>query len=497
MDDVIDVPLESEDAAPLEPFNVEAALLRKRELELEKKRTELVKRNGIAFYKPHPGQDRFHRAGDKKFRMVRCGNRYGKSTMGCAEDVAWLIGKRPWYIEGDPARYAGLPQRAVKGLVITTDWDKVREVWSGDSGKLWTFLPAGSVKSTRRNHSGAVDEIVLNNGSILRFDTVQSFKKDPQGSESSDWDFVHIDEPCPELMFVAAARGLVDRGGSAWFTLTPLHEFWINDLFFPQKGTKPKFEPSQIWAMQGNTRENPHLTAAGIEAFTALLTPDEIECRLNGIPLELSGLVYKQFNYEKHVLTKPPRGWGGFDDPPRDYVVHVAIDTHPQTPHAVLFVAVNQLGQRFIYDELFVKTDAESLANLILMKLHGRVHGDIKCEPAAWINDPVTESCLAEEFGKHGLYVQKASKAKTFGILKMQGEFRKEGSIYINPQCQRFLWELNRYAFDKENKPADKDDHLMECMYRIFINDPQWYDEQSDNTAVADQAITGDLDYNF
>jgi len=33
------------------------------------------------------------------------------------------------------------------------------------------------------------------------------------GSESSDFDFVHVDEPCPEPMYKAAARGLIDRNG--------------------------------------------------------------------------------------------------------------------------------------------------------------------------------------------------------------------------------------------------------------------------------------------
>jgi len=142
---------------------------------------------------PHPGQDAFHRAGGRKYRMVRCGNRYGKSTMGAAEDVAWLKGERVWLPKNDPARYIGIPQRPVKGLVITTDWDKVDEIWTSERGdqpgKIWRFLAKGEVKSKKRNHSGAIEQIELNNGSVLRFDTVESFKKNPMASESSDWDF--------------------------------------------------------------------------------------------------------------------------------------------------------------------------------------------------------------------------------------------------------------------------------------------------------------------
>lgn len=471
----------------------EVLLLRQKKAKLAKL-LELRDKNGIAFYRPHAGQEAFHAAAGKRYRMVRCGNRWGKSSCGCAEDIAWCLGHRPWYAEGDPRRTLGIPQRPVKGLVITTDWDKVNEIWTQQGGrgksrgKIWQLAPEGSIVHTVRNHSGAIETIFWKNGSILKFDTVESYKKNPMGSESSDWDFVHVDEPCPRGMFIAAARGLMDRGGSAWFTLTPLNEFWINDLFFPRKGTEALFPPDKIWARQGDTRENSYLSAESIAEFERFLTPEERECRLKGIPMELSGLVYKGFNYDRHVLQAVPAGWEDFDRPPKDYIIYTSIDTHPQTPHAVLFVAVNQLGQRFIYDELFVSTDPEQFAALVLSKQAGYYSTPTKCEPAAWISDPITGTCLAEEFAKHGLYVEEASKAKTFGIMKMQAEWRKN-NVFVSPNCTRFLFEINRYCYNKENKPIDKDDHLMECMYRLFINDPIWFDPDTANYEVSYQPI--------
>ena len=486
-------------------------LLLARELQLERRRLQLVRANGLAFYTPHPGQHRFHIAGDKLYRMVRCGNRWGKSTAGCAEDLAWCLGERPWYKrkftiynadgsvhyqhdghENHPYVRLGIPQRSVKGLVIVQDWDKCKEVWTGNEGdrpgKLWLLAPKGAIVKTRRNHSGTIDFLTFSNGSTIQFDTVESFKKNPQSSESSDFDFIHVDEPCPEGMFKANARGLVDRHGAAWFTLTPLTEFWINDLFFPMPGVASKFPVNKLWKEQGKMSDNPHNTAAAIQDFMALLTPDEIECRMNGLPLELSGLVYKNFNYTRHVYDKPPLGWQDINTPPKEYIIHVSVDTHPQTPMAVLFSAVGPDNRYYIFDELFVKCSVEDLANLIQLKIRGYFCEDVKCEPGAWIHDPITESSIAEELCKNGLFVQPASKAKAHGILKMQALFRAN-RVFVASNLQRFMFEINRYCYDKENKPIDKDDHLMECMYRTFVNDPSWYNPDNSSYPINDVEI--------
>ena len=136
-------------------YDIDDLMRKRRLLQLKRRKLEMVQANGSVFYRPHPKQDLFHRAGAKKYRMMRAGNRTGKSEAGASEDAAWLQGERPWYAEGDPARTVGIPQgRPVKLLLITTDWDKVDEVFTGqegEGGKLWKKLPRGSVKKTKRN----------------------------------------------------------------------------------------------------------------------------------------------------------------------------------------------------------------------------------------------------------------------------------------------------------------------------------------------------------
>jgi len=478
--------------------DTELYILKQRELTLKLRKLEMVKQNRLAFYEPHPKQQQFHSAAEFKQRMFRAGNRSGKSHMGCAEDCAWLLGERTWYDAASPLRKLGIPDHPVKLLVITTDWDKVDEIFTsqkGEGGKLWQFLPKGCVKSHKRNHSGVIDQLELNNGSTIRFDTVRSWMSNPQGSESSDWDAIHVDEPCPEEMFKASARGLIDRDGSSWFTLTPLSEPWIQDLFFPKGRNQTEHIQinngrKQTWSITGSTFDNPHNPKQSIEAYGESLTDDEKQCRLMGIPLFLSGLVYKEFDPSRHVLTQVPRGWKSYNEPPDDYTIYFAIDPHPQTPHAVLFCAVSPQGYKFFYDEIFHHCTIEDLSHRINNKTAGRFVGGGRCDPLAYIHDPISDGCMADAFFQHGVFFEKATKDLSGGILKAKEELLKANNLYVCPTMTRFLWEVNRYSWDKDNKPVDKDDHMMECFYRLNLEDLRFLgDFTKDNTSINDIEI--------
>lgn len=473
-------------------------LAKKRYLELLQVQLQMAKAAGLAFYRPHKFQDAFHRAYKFRRRMARAGNRSGKSVAGAAEDCAWLLGERPWYPADDPARRGGIPQRPVKGIVITTDWDKVHEIFTtqhGQGGKIWQYLPQGWVKSVSRNPSGVIETIVGHNRSMICFDTVQSFKHNPLGQESSQWDFVHVDEPCPEDQWKAVSRGLIDTDGSAWFTLTPLSQMWINDMFFPRfQDEKVMGWEDDFWAIAWSIFDNPYLTPEAIRIYEQSLTDDEKECRLYGKPLELTGLVYKEFNWDKHVLKEVPHGWEDYFTPPPDWPIYYTIDPHPQTPHAVLFLTVSPQDQLFVYDEIFAQTVIEELCKMIQVKgkvtrlnragqkvLADRFMVRGKVDPMVSILDPITGTTIADEFARWGVWVEKASKDKALGILKVREELRRPGRLYFSPTLRRTLWEINRYCYDDENRPVDKDDHMMENLYRLLIDDPIWInrDEQS------------------
>lgn len=479
--------------------------LRQRELELLRSKLEMVENHGLAFYRPHEKQHAFHCSMAKE-RGFFAGNRTGKSECDAAETVAWFLGERTWYKykfpiygirdgvkvivsfhdghEHHPLVRQGIPQHATKQLVITTDWKKVDEVWTSPlgqpPGKIWKFIPKDVKVEVRRNHEGIIDRIYNEKTSaVIRFTNEQAFIKNPQSGESTEYDRIAIDEPVIEDMFKAHARGLIDRNGQADFTLTSLRERWIYDRFNPEDPTEAK---SYRFSLRATMHDNPFLTAEAKERYFDNLTDEERECRELGIPLELSGLVYKEFQREVHLLKDLPKGWTDWSNPPHDWTIYVSIDVHPQTPQAVLFVAVPPMGIPIIYDEIWRKCTADDLSEEINRRLAGRTVGFIKADPKAWEEDPVYKVSMAQRFFANGLFVEKASKALAFGITNMQGILKRRSIdpasgnerplVYFSPLVKRTLWEIARWHYDKENKPIDKDDHFMECMYRIFINFP-------------------------
>jgi hypothetical protein len=484
-----------------------------------KRLIQLKRENGIRFYEPFPKQDSFHRNGHILRRYVRTGNRFGKSTLGAAEDCAWALGERPWYDKDDPARFIGIPKRPTKGLIIVADWDKAHEVFTNPVpgvglGKLFKFLPKEKIRGKKTNTNGVISEInvecLWGGESTIMLDTVKSFKSNPMGQESSDWDWIHIDEPCPKPMWIANSRGLVDRGGAAWFTCTPINEPWINDMFLPRHAMRKQVEGAVMidadhWMVSGNSYDNPHNTEKALKMFEKDLTEAEKNCRIKGLPLALSGLVYKEFDPEEHILGHSPHGWKDWLSPPEGYTIRVFIDPHPSTPHAVLFTATSPHGFTFYYHEIFRQCLIDDLCEMITAVLFGREAYQMIIDPAGFITNPIDGRCFADIFHEHGLFVEPGPKDLSNGILKTQAFLGRRKALsdtksvplcYFAPHLSETLWEFDHYEWSqtRPDKPVDRNDHMMENLYRSVMIGVEQYVAPS---TTDDKTFIGyDMNYN-
>lgn len=507
-------------------MDAETLELLQRQVEIQRQLIKLVKEDGLALYRPHYYQHLFHSSPAKR-RGAFTGNRFGKSKMDGAETAAWAKGERTWYKvpfdiygidivagrrikvlrethpggETHPLVRQGIPPYATKQLIVCANWDKVDKIWTSQSadrpGYIWQFLPKGFARGYT-NHAGVIAEIVCTNGSVIEFMSVDAFKKNRMVAESSDHDRIVFDEPAPKALWKGVSRGLVDRAGQADFALTALEEAWIPEKFDGVAGNdsgsgdedKP-FRPEMRYSFRASMRDNPHLTDQAITDYENELTEDERECRINGIPLEYSGLIYKEFKKDIHVLKDVPEGWLSWAQPTRSSILHIRIDTHPVKPHAVMFACVGPSEIPVVYHEIYRSCDADTLCELINehVKSTRCFIGSIHMEPGAWINDPATKtSSIASYFAKHNLFPRKATKDLKTGIIITRGAF-KNSKVLISPECRRTLWELSRYRYDPEtSNPIDEEDHMMENLYRLLIHPTRWFNPDT----AAGEAIPED-----
>lgn len=488
------------------------------EKEALEREIELRRTCGIAFFEPHFKQHLFFCNGDIKRRLVRTGNRWGKTTVGVLETLAWLYGERTWYKRPFPVRYKdadtdelklhhihdplvdgylvshGLPQRRTKGLLIVTDWDKAEEIFTSEStGKIWQYIPYSAKPIFKKGSSGRISEIHLTSihGGIstLYIETIDSWKRSKLSTESSHHDFIHVDEPLPEKMWISVARGLVDTFGSAWFCCTPLLELWINDRFIEGGGLRDAFPDGHTesrdigkykiksWVITGSMHDNIKWTGEEKAAYIAELKPHEIETRIEGRPSQLTGVVYSEFVPDIHIYKTVPHGWSDYDKPPLNYTIRLAIDTHPKVPTAVLFAATSPQGRTYIYDEIFSEgLLLPGVCELILEKLFGRIPNRVLLEQAAWNPDPVDTYTYADVFAEYGLPIEPATKDLAFGIMEVKSMLleRDRGfpTLLFSPLLIETPREFDRYVWQEDKpRPVDKDDHMMEDLYRLVLSD--------------------------
>lgn len=501
------------------PTAVELADLR-RQVDAQRRVKSLRQAYGLNFYRPHYKQHIFHQHGDVTGRYARWGNRTGKTVSGAAEDVSWCIGGRLFYRESfdilhglerrvmghhvgtrdHPLVTKGIPPYPVKGLLVCSDWDKAKEIFTNREGSyemwgdLFQLIPRAALGKPHVSRGGHVDQIPIKRltefgggESLLYIDTVESYKHARLSQESSDWDFIHFDEPPPQPMFVANKRGLMDRHGKFWINATSIEEMWIHDEFSPPKGDSmnPPEEGLQFnkmgdvgsrFIIAASTYDNPYNTEEGIKEFEASLTRDERECRIKGLPLAMTGLIYKEFVYDLHVLCDVPNGWDDYHLPPKEYTVRLWFDYHTRLPQALLFFATDPKGRVFVYDELFDDNLIKPVAESVIAKTKTYFVPDMEIDPFAIIPHPVTNESVQDELLKYGLWFEKSTKDLSTGINKVRERLNERDpqglpTIFFSPRLAQTLFEFTHYVYDlKKNEPKDENNHMMENLYRAVLN---------------------------
>jgi len=400
----------------------------------------------------------------------------GKSECGIAEDLAHALGYRPW--NGTKVEVT-LPS---KGIIYAPDFENNHKRTT--IKKIEMLCPPEKIIKRVKGQQGIIRCYHIDCGfgiSEIHLGTYKGFKQDPQSAESADWDWIHWDEPPPQELHSAAARGLIDRDGREWFTLTPLREPWIREKIKDQEGLPGK----SIFVVEMDMDDNPHLTEKAKKIYLDQLSPDEKEARKSGKWLDLAGVIYKTWNRKVHVVKKSiiKPEW------PRGMICDPAL----RRPFALAWFAQTPAGHKIFYDEwpntMFheiksYKNIVKEYVQLILKK--EKLHNMAEKELLEWrildpnfgrTPNPSSGETLEDEFENEGMYFdtrvedsldlghEAVTKCLEYDVDEPIS-VTNTPQIFVTENCHNIIFGMENYQWDEwkgysdskswKEKPKDK-----------------------------------------
>lgn len=426
-------------------------------------------RPNLLNYKPHEKQSQFHES-QKKERLFIGGNRSGKSVAGTVEAIKWLTKRH---------EHRNLPSGPIRGRIITVDLLEGLEQIILPLVSQW--IPPSELidGSWERSYSRSRRELRLRNDSTCDFLT---YEQDVEKHAGTSRHFVWMDEEPPWEIFEENMMRLVDTDGEFWITMTPLLGMtWVYDkLYLPGiQGTDPHIEVIEV-----HSGDNPHLQQKARGRLLRLMDKDTVSAREEGKFVELGGLIFKQFDKDKHVIkTDDPRLVNGI--PPRNWQWYMSLDSGWNNPTAIYWHAVSPEG--------LVITFGEHYKSEMTVHQHAEV---IKAKEFAWgrradirTGDPATKqtreatgTSVQQEYAMNEIYlaldsVPTGPGSVAVGIPIMQ-RYLQSGNWLIVEDCPNLIHELQRLHWEvyqskklasrtnPQEKVAKKDDHGFDsCRY--------------------------------
>ena len=367
----------------------------------------------LRFLKMNRIQEEFIRCKNRhgrtpRIRLFEGANQSGKTTLGIAEDIAHMFGFRPWLKRTDPDYRirVKVPNNGLVGCevagqnLIQRIEPQFREFVPPHCEPEYTRYSDGSLKSLTLTYDWDGNKC----GSTAHF---RSYVQPAESFEGVLSDWQHWDEPPPQPILNAASRGKMASNAPSWFTMTPLKEPYIYDIFslnaFNNNGSDDEiaifrcsvWENCQDWCRECNVtipenepdklepgQKRPKhkcpscgkvmgfMPRAGIENYLKTITDDdEREAREEGKWKHLSGAIYKELDREKHLYKDftIPTNWMRVE----------AVDPHDARPTCWLFAAVSpeeivingrNANRIYIYDYLLASGNIDSIARQVKVK---------------------------------------------------------------------------------------------------------------------------------
>ena len=361
-----------------------------------------------------------------RFRVLRCGRRWGKSSLAVEEIKGVAISK--------PSKIA----------FIATNYQQARDI-------AWEMLKKelqGAIIDTNEARL-EIGVKTLKGGKsliILRgWESVENLR-------GQAFDFLVIDEVAMMRNFWSNWQEvlrptLTDKRGTVLFCSTPKGYNHFFDL------CNEELKDSNFKTFHFTSYDNPYLPKDELDSAKAMLPGDRFSQEYLADFQKTSGLVYKEFSREFHTYQELPIGV---------YAKLGGIDFGYTNPAAVLDIRHDEGRERFYVESEWYKHERTEAQ----IAEYARV-----CEFEAVYPDPESPSAI-EELKRHKVNVRDVLKGKdsvASGIQKIR-ELLLAHKLKINSKCVNLISEFEIYSYDENNseKPIKANDHALDALRYVI-----------------------------
>ena len=373
----------------------------------------------------HPAQSQI--ASDlHRFRVLRCGRRFGKTTLA-AEEIKGKVLSKPRNV-----------------TYFATTYQQARDIaWELLKKELYPI--AKSINESRLE----MRLKVLNSDkeSILQLRGWEAIEAE-RGKKN---DFLVLDEVASYRNFWSGWREvlrptLTDTRGEALFPSTPKgfnHFYDLSNLELTDKDFK---------SFHFTSWDNPFLPKDELEKAKATLPADRFAQEYEASFQKTQGIVFKEFSREKHLYDELPKE--RFDK-------YGGVDFGYRNPAAVLDARFN--GEKLYIEDEWYKRERTDIQIADYVSL---------CKFKAVFPDPENAGAI-EELKRKNLNVREVAKGK--GSIKSGLQSIREllirGDLMINKKCVNLISEFEMYSYEDEQaerneqeNPIKANDHAIDAL---------------------------------
>ena len=428
-----------------------------------------------------------------KVRLYIGGNRSGKTVGGIIEDIWWVTKTHP-FIDIN-----AIWPEPIRGRICSVDFINGHAKIIVPEILRWcppSYLLGGSWATAYDKEERIIT--FANGGTIELMSYDQALEKFAGTSRH----FCHFDEEPPEDIYIECMARLVDTGGCAWFSMTPVEGMtWTFDRIYEPGTEQGKVENDgvllTILITEVDLFDNPFINDDEKRTLISLYDKSEIEARVHGKYIRRGGLIYAAFDDRIHVIEPTT--------PSKDYLWVRSLDHGFRNPTAWLWHAVNFEGRVITFREHYASglVIAEHAAIVkSIDREYGRAPDYAVGDPSIQNKNPVSGTSVWEEYARLGVPIMLGNNDVDAGIIRtarylkpVPDEHGNETPFWlITENCEKTIWEMKRYRWaswahkrteqdhNPKEEPVKKDDHAMDSCRYFFMSRPELKAEKTEDS---------------